>query len=83
MFAPPPGAAARKRNMNTKLQAAGQILLIPLQYVKENPLRSRIYYNDAHTLALMRSIAQSGIVEPLTVCRGAGGKYVIISGERV
>ena len=68
--------------MRTKLQSCGQILLIPLRSIRENPLRARIYYNDAHTDELVRSIAASGIVEPLTVCKGAGGKYVIISGQR-
>ena len=68
-----------KRN---RVKTGGQILLIPLKAIRENPLRARIYYNDARTDELIRSIGEDGIVEPLTVCAGAKGSYIIISGER-
>lgn len=55
---------------------------IPLQMLSVNPLRARIYYNDEKTRQLIRSIRVFGIIEPLTVCYGTGGKYVIVSGER-
>ncbi len=56
--------------------------MVPTEAIKENPLRARLYYNDGKTDELMRSIAESGIVEPLTVCAVPRGRYVIISGER-
>lgn len=68
-----------KRN---RVKTGGQILLIPLRAIRENPLRARIYYNDSRTDELIRSIGESGIVEPLTVCAGAKGDYIIVSGVR-
>ena len=67
---------------NRKLRTGGQILLIPLRDLRENPLRPRLYYNDTHTDDLIASVAQNGIVEPLTVCAAADGSYVIVSGVR-
>ena len=68
--------------LSSKLKTGGQILLIPLRDLRENPLRARIYYNDNRTDELVRSIALSGIVEPLTVSAADRGKYVIVSGGR-
>ena len=69
--------------MNTnKLRTGGQILLVPIRDLRESPLRPRLYYNDAKTDELVRSVAESGIVEPLTVSANADGSYTIVSGER-
>ena len=65
-----------------KLRTGGRILLIPPDAIVENPLRARIYYNDAKAEELVRSVAAHGLVEPITVCAGSGGRYVIVSGER-
>lgn len=65
-----------------KLKTGGQILLIPTDQISENPLRARMYYNDSKTDELMRSIGESGIIEPLSVCASKRGNYIIISGER-
>lgn len=67
---------------NAKLRTGGQILLVPIRDLRENPLRPRIYYNDTRTDELIRSVAVSGIVEPLTVSAAENGTYVIVSGER-
>lgn len=55
---------------------------IPIHMLSMNPLRARIYYNDEKTRQLINSIRTFGIIEPLTVCYGTGGKYIIVSGER-
>ena len=65
-----------------RLKTGGQILLVPIRSIRENPLRPRIYYNDTRTDELTRSIAVSGIVEPLTVCAAPDGDYILVSGER-
>ena len=57
-------------------------MLVPVRAIVENPLRARLYYNDAHIDDLIRSIETSGIVEPLTVCASSAGDYILISGER-
>ncbi len=31
---------------------------------------------------LARSILMNGIIQPITVCRGVGDKYMIVAGER-
>ncbi|MCH5198045.1 MAG: ParB/RepB/Spo0J family partition protein [Oscillospiraceae bacterium] len=67
---------------NEKLKIGGQILLIPTDKISENPLRARMYYNDKKTDELIRSIGESGIIEPLSVCASKRGDYIIISGER-
>ena len=68
--------------MNKKLRTGGQILLVPIRDLRENPLHPRMYYNDTRTDELVRSVAVSGIVEPLTVTAADDGGYVIVSGER-
>ncbi len=65
-----------------KLRTGGQILLVPMRDLRENPLHPRLYYNDTKTDELVRSVAESGIVEPLTVSANADGTYTIVSGER-
>ncbi len=66
----------------TRLKSGGQILLVPVRSIVENPLRARVYYNDNRIDELIRSVAASGIVEPLTVCAASNGDYILISGER-
>lgn len=69
--------------MNRKTtQTAGEILLIPAEIIKPNPLRSRIYYNDDQLNELARSIEENGIIEPLSVIPYEEEYYHIISGER-
>ncbi len=55
--------------------------MLPPETLRENPLRARIYYNDARFDDLVRSIRLCGILEPLTVCAQDDG-YMIVSGER-
>ena len=66
----------------TKLRPAGRIVYIPLRLLRSFPLRPRVYYNAEAEAELTNSIAELGIVEPLTVCYGDGDRYYIISGER-
>lgn len=65
-----------------EFQSGGKILYIPTSYIKENPLRPRIYFNKEELGALCDSIATLGIIEPLTVCYQDNDTYVVISGER-
>ncbi|MBR0509781.1 MAG: ParB/RepB/Spo0J family partition protein [Clostridia bacterium] len=64
------------------LQTGGKIMLIPPSMIRTNPLRPRIYYNDNALAALAASIAEYGLIEPLTVCYTRRDKYMVISGER-
>ncbi len=42
----------------------------------------RLSFDEYELASLAESIASSGIIQPLTVRRGEGGKYILIAGER-
>ena len=65
-----------------RVRAAGQILLVPAEKLRVNPLRARIYYNEESMARLTRSVAAFGILEPLCVVAASDGNYVLVSGER-
>ena len=67
---------------NERFRVGGQILYIPVAYLNENPLRPRLYFNLEALSELSDSIAEIGIVEPLTVRYAADDRYYVISGER-
>lgn len=69
--------------MNKKeFVSAGEILLISIDSIISNPLRSRMYYNDEQLTELMLSIEENGIIEPISVTPAEDEKFRIISGER-
>ncbi|MBO5673117.1 MAG: ParB/RepB/Spo0J family partition protein [Alistipes sp.] len=47
-----------------------------------NPLQPRRDFDDETLQELATSIAELGVIQPITLKRQAGGKYIIISGER-
>ena len=59
-----------------------EITSLPLQKVEPNPLQPRKIFDEEELEALSQSIAQHGIIQPLTVRKGEGGFYQIIAGER-
>ena len=65
-----------------RVRAAGQILQIPAERLRVNPLRARIYYNEESMARLTRSVEAFGILEPLCVVAASDGNYVLVSGER-
>ena len=65
-----------------KVRTGGKILYIPISELYENPMRPRIYYSGEALTSLCESIAQIGIVEPLTVFYAENDRYYVISGER-
>lgn len=66
----------------TKPRCGGQILYIPVDQLVSDAMRPRIYFNDEELAELVGSIAEYGILEPLTVRAAKNGKYKIVSGER-
>lgn len=76
------GAEAAKTMKRYEFRTGGEILYIPTSYIRENPLRPRIYFNREELCALCDSISAFGILEPLTVCYNADDSYIVISGER-
>ena len=62
--------------------AAEQVTSLPIQKVEPNPLQPRKLFDEEELQTLSESIAQHGIIQPLTVRKGQNGFYQIIAGER-
>ena len=60
----------------------GTITLLPLHKVEPNPLQPRKDFDPEALQALADSIAEHGLIQPLTVREGPDGYYQIIAGER-
>ncbi len=60
----------------------GEITSLPLQKVEPNPLQPRKLFDEEELQVLSQSIAQHGIIQPITVRKGDNGFYQIIAGER-
>ena len=57
--------------------------ILPIHKVEPNPDQPRQDFDEEELSALAASIAEHGIVQPLTVrCLGTSGYYQIIAGER-
>lgn len=50
--------------------------------IEPNPLQPRTEFDDDALTELSQSIAQLGVIQPITLKRRGDGKYTIISGER-
>ena len=59
-----------------------QVTSLPLQKIEPNPLQPRKLFDEEELQTLSESIAQHGIIQPLTVRKGQNGFYQIIAGER-
>ena len=57
-------------------------LRLPISQVESNSAQPRKYFDQAALGELAESIAQHGIIQPLTVRKLASGYYQIIAGER-
>ena len=56
--------------------------ILPLYKVEPNPDQPRQDFNDEELQALADSIAEHGVIQPLTVRQTKSGYYQIIAGER-
>lgn len=66
----------------SKLRCGGQILYVPVELLVSDPMKPRIYFNDTEMAELCVSIAERGVLKPISVRSARNGKYKIISGER-
>ncbi len=64
------------------LEAATNILRIPVENIVTNPKNPRHDFNEASLQELASSLKQFDIVQPLTVSKLADGKYQLVAGER-
>lgn len=57
-------------------------LNLPIYKIEPNPLQPRSYFDEAELQELADSIAQHGVIQPLTVRKMPNDFYQIIAGER-
>jgi ParB family chromosome partitioning protein len=85
--ADPPPLAARKItpepqvSLAAKASAAGEPMRIPLGQIVPNPFQPRKDFDEGDIAALANSIAQHGVLQPVTV-RRAGDRFQLVAGER-
>jgi ParB family transcriptional regulator, chromosome partitioning protein len=60
----------------------GSVAMIPINTIEANPFNPRTDFEEAALIELRDSIAQHGIIQPLTVRKLGRDKYQLISGER-
>ena len=63
-------------------QSKGGVTAVPLHRVEPNPLQPRKEFDPEAMQALADSIAEHGLIQPLTVRETGNGYYQIIAGER-
>lgn len=68
-------------NMPPKRDPDRRLLLLPIEEIRPNPHPARRTFDRAALSELMVSIAQVGLIQPLTV-RQLGEGYELIAGER-
>ncbi len=66
----------------SKPKSAGQILLIPQEYIRPNPNQPRRFYSNKEMEELTLSIRENGILQPITVRKISSQEYELIAGER-
>ncbi len=66
----------------SKPKSAGQILLIPQEYIRPNPNQPRRFYSNKEMEELTLSIRENGILQPITVRKVSSQEYELIAGER-
>lgn len=60
----------------------GSIAMLPIDSITANPFNPRTHFEEEALNELSESIAQHGIIQPLTVRKMGRNKYQLISGER-
>ena len=63
-------------------QQKGGVTTVPLHRVEPNPLQPRKEFEPEAMQALADSIAEHGLIQPLTVREAENGYYQIVAGER-
>lgn len=67
--------------MNWSLRPKQTLLQLPPEEIRPNPAQPRRSFDDETLSSLAESIRQYGVLQPLTVRRGAKG-YELVAGER-
>ncbi len=76
------GLGALLGDFSQEAEADNGLKILPLQKVEPNPNQPRRDFDPESLEALSESIAQHGVLQPLTVRELESGYYQIIAGER-
>lgn len=68
-------------NKKKGLFESNRVLMLPVESIVPNPNQPRTHFEEAPLRELAASIAENGILQPLSVRRGEDG-YELVSGER-
>ena len=68
--------------MNFLLKGENKVVEIPTVKIRPNKTQPRKIFDDESLRALSQSIAENGILQPLTVRRASQNEYELIAGER-
>lgn len=66
----------------SKQKVVNRVLLIPIDKVHPNPNQPRKIFDEEKINQLAASIAQYGLLQPITVTQTGDGEYQIVAGER-
>ncbi len=69
-------------NSPTNTDVVGSIAMLPIENIEANPFNPRTNFEKEALEELRDSIAEHGIIQPLTVRKLGRDKYQLISGER-
>ena len=68
--------------LDARVKPMSRMAEIDIADIIPNPTQPRTQFDEEALDELADSIRQLGVIQPVTVKKGADGKYVIISGER-
>lgn len=70
------------RNIGVEGKTVGSISSLLIEQIEANPFNPRTHFEEEHLQELRESIAEHGIIQPLTVRKLGRDRYQLISGER-
>jgi len=86
----PMGGSAVEAENTVRAFAAGSfqgktrtvVTALPIDQIEPNPAQPRRHFDPVTLAELAASIRKHGLLQPVIVCRGAGGRYLLMAGER-
>ena len=72
----------RVMRLNFLVKGENKISEIPIIKIRPNKAQPRKVFNEDELSALSRSIAENGILQPLTVRKASQSEFALIAGER-
>lgn len=75
VWGPAPGPIAAER------KPGQEVVQLRLDEITQNPYQTRSRVDENYLAELADSIAMHGVLQPITVRLGSGGKYLLIAGE--